>query len=103
MPSCSGSTGTRYEADYSVHFDAGQAALPRPELSCILEDVRRTSRLRDNPVNAQRIARATVPAGRLAAFVLAVLVAFSLSFLGTVHAHVGSMGEAHAVTGHSDI
>lgn len=87
----------------SIHFDAGQAALPPLELSSILEVVGRTSRLRRNPASAQGRARATGLTARLATFVLAVLVAFSLSSLGTAHAHAGSMGEAHAVSGHSDI
>lgn len=68
----------------------------------MLEDMRRTGRLRLNPADAQRRARATAPAARLAAFLLAVLVAFSLSSFGIAHAHAGSMGEAHAVSGHAD-
>jgi hypothetical protein len=87
----------------SIHFDAGQAALSRPGLSSIIEDVGRTRRLRRNPASAEGRARATGPTARLAAFVLAVLVAFSLASLGTAHAHAGSIGEAHAVSGHSDI
>jgi hypothetical protein len=43
-----------------------------------------------------------VPGARLAAFLLAVLVAFSLSSFGTAHAHAGSVSEPHAARGHTD-
>jgi hypothetical protein len=57
--------------------------------------------LRRNQAIAERRARATAPAARLAAFLLAVLVAFSLSSFGA-YAHAGSVGEAHAAIGHTD-
>lgn len=68
-----------------------------------VEDVRRTSRLRLNPANAARKARATAPSARLLALLLAVLVAFSLSTFGAAHAHIGTVGEAYATGGHSEV
>lgn len=43
-----------------------------------------------------------MPATRLIAFLLAVLVAFSFSSFGTVHAHAGTVGEVYLASGHPE-
>lgn len=53
-----------------------------------------------NPANAARRGTATLPAARLLAFLLAILVAVSLVGFGTAHAHGG---EAHIVNGYADV
>ena len=106
MPSCSGCTGRRHDPNDETGnrfvFDPGQTALRRRGLSLIVEDIRRTSRLRLNLTSTKRKANAPAPAARLVALLLAVLVAFSLSTFGGGHAHATG-GEAHVAIGNPDV
>ena len=58
--------------------------------------------MRLNPTSTERKANAPAPGSRLVAFLLAVLVAFSLSTFGGGHAHAMG-GEAHVAIGNPDI